>query len=1495
MDAFNDVYRPATRAGSLRTQQEVRQSSQTRQQLTSLLSAVQASLAELKVEVASARQLSCDATPPSVTKISRSASPGCHGTLVRCLSPTIGSQMSPDSSSVRTRDVDLLQVHHTVLSTWPPSIGKHHDAASQLQNMDSTGISAVDQSGYVATYKAECCPQEAADDVASKRFKCKLELEVKQHGDASADKAANQVGMGDLRVAMPQRLMMMERDLDSQAQMHALSQSKPSLPAELPRIACPTQPPTAVEGDDSCAQPESREHARQSQAHAHSLQRTVQELSLATQGVRQDAVDLADCLAYLGELREDVATLKNEMQLLQLNVQGSQVPKIFELLHKSDVERQAMRQQIVALHEAMKTAPKHDALCESVQACCMQVAAMQADLSSSQTSVQQVCALEQSMEQLQQYVQTDRASPCKEQTDMACRLKTQLQEMQTSQSAMQTANQQSLAESNRRIMEVQQIAERALDMSSAHPMAQRLELTNKQLTGVSKTTQELLQMHVATVEQLQNLTEKVELGSVQDKVTTIVATLQQHVDNLHNELQQSVDAQQASIQETNMRLKLVVEAQACTQQELLMLRGNLGTVCQELRTKQRIGMRCEMPKVDNLNRVHEDGQMFNQLNMPVISKAAVRAQDSLCLTETATTLVTAGKRLQQCNYEAATVRQAVSDKEDEHTQPSVASNMLENFAAAAERMDGMDFAVETLSIAIVNCQDSIKTLSLQFLGCHQDGTSNSKAESSESQRGLEQQASLTSQTVEQFNTECYSGPADPAGASRSSCKVENMSTELNTDGATTQWKPTQTGSQGLESSGVKPKISKPHADVGQLAERVDSINEAQLAEICEIDVLKGEVDVISSNIQLRADACSEMSTAIEKLQRSAGLQEQRINGIEKSVALLQDTSEARSCDSDCGNRIADLTQQLDLVGERLKNVLDDIDNQQQRAEHHQRNIDAQFAQLSIKVQQSMAEILVLRSSESGTHGGSKAVDPAIFNDEQATQLKQTMKQVSGADEKLSALSEMLVNNRAETAELREVLRALRSGQHQLADDLPKIQIALEERLDMLEERAPLAMDLRQLDAFFEKITNLSTSVDELRANVQNLESTFQSVEADRASSRNLMPSFNESDQEVTQPWQIELETRVGHIEESITLIQRRTQQFTDTQMDDQHLHEKASEDRVYMSNALNKIQVNMDRLQHEVEQMRVIEQQQSELTETVSRLEGHVKVMDSRIEDSAKLNELAVDKSTLDSLLAEVETAMDDIANEMDELKASCQHPVATVIPQVDMLTDQLKKQEQQIKTITHDFDELRVVIGDGSLKEMHLQLEALGQRFRGLADDVEELEVGLRDQKVQMKSSPLTPLPKRIQRLHESTADVPAAGESEVQHCEGCADGQEKLRGEVALPSAQLFARAKGVLTNGEPVVMMQYMCPNAHHMVSIETTESQSAGCSPDRSVDGQWPPPSKADCDSSLSSIGGDLRVMPVHMPGISPSNMQTNDLFVHYTPDEAEVSNTGTMLA
>lgn len=75
-----------------------------------------------------------------------------------------------------------------------------------------------------------------------------------------------------------------------------------------------------------------------------------------------------------------------------------------------------------------------------------------------------------------------------------------------------------------------------------------------------------------------------------------------------------------------------------------------------------------------------------------------------------------------------------------------------------------------------------------------------------------------------------------------------------------------------------------------------------------------------------------------------------------------------------------------------------------------------------------------------------------------------------------------------------------------------------------------------------------------------------------------------------------------------------------------------------------------------------------------------------------------------------------------------------------------------------------------------------------------------------------------------------------------------------------QPYAAVKDELLHGHPIVMMQYMRSDAN-ITSIETLPNSCPDECPQRSDDGQWCPLSKrADCSSSLSSIGGDLRVFP-----------------------------------
>lgn len=75
-------------------------------------------------------------------------------------------------------------------------------------------------------------------------------------------------------------------------------------------------------------------------------------------------------------------------------------------------------------------------------------------------------------------------------------------------------------------------------------------------------------------------------------------------------------------------------------------------------------------------------------------------------------------------------------------------------------------------------------------------------------------------------------------------------------------------------------------------------------------------------------------------------------------------------------------------------------------------------------------------------------------------------------------------------------------------------------------------------------------------------------------------------------------------------------------------------------------------------------------------------------------------------------------------------------------------------------------------------------------------------------------------------------------------------------------YSASKVALVDGQPIVMMQYMRPDASNVASIQTMHNGSPSPTRDRSVDGQWRPSFRSvDCDSSLSSIGGDLHVLPV----------------------------------
>lgn len=714
----------------------------------------------------------------------------------------------------------------------------------------------------------------------------------------------------------------------------------------------------------------------------------------------------------------------------------------------------------------------------------------------------------------------------------------------------------------------------------------------------------------------------------------------------------------------------------------------------------------------------------------------------------------------------------------------------------ANRMNEFQKVVDYLATTVLHCQTSFDTLSMQF--GHSDGQARLESQPNIhlGVQELQKQADTISDMVFRRGASCVSIVEQCAATQtidNSEARLEKYNKQVATSqvvhpavgtGFQENWirRPSccspvcesvclvqaqldvqATDTEQSNPDGMDTAVSGLHTKLAEIASYMHSIEQAQPAGKVEIDDLRAGLADTSLKMQACVEERSEAREAIDELKHILVLQKIQISGIQESVEVLQSSSQAHICNNACDSRVTEATEKLVLVNQDVSNMMGDMNNQQERAENYQRANDARVEDLSDAVQNTAAEVSTLRRLLDDCHGNSNGTDAVTFSRKQATQIRHTMKLVDGADEKLSALNEIIVNNKSETAELRQLLRALQSTQRQLADDLLHVRISLEERLDAMEEVSSHIKGDGQQDHVANRIDILGTRVDALRSDMQSIQLRIESTESIQAPQETTTECPSNSDGEEVESCHTELKRRIDLLEESMADI-RRTQQLAIEQFEQHSAHEDALGSQGDISNALAEVQINTYRLQHETENVRELMQQHCDMPDMMSQVTGTVKVMDAKINELVKMKEQAVDKSTLDSLLAEVEAAMDDIANELDDIKVANQTPIANILPRVDLLQDKLNQHDQQVKTIMREFEVWRDDAAHGSVKDMRSQLEALGQRFRILADDVEEIEAVLRVKALPTASTDLIPLSHRVEQLQKDLAASRASHGSIIQ-----------------------------------------------------------------------------------------------------------------------------------
>lgn len=565
-----------------------------------------------------------------------------------------------------------------------------------------------------------------------------------------------------------------------------------------------------------------------------------------------------------------------------------------------------------------------------------------------------------------------------------------------------------------------------------------------------------------------------------------------------------------------------------------------------------------------------------------------------------------------------------------------------------------------------------------------------------------------------------------------SCKALDLVQERSDNLSTNQHAP------GKSDSDIR--MTKLASTLDDLVKCIGTVKRAQVEQTQDIVDLRDELADLKIGLQADRVEMREPDEAVEQLLHDVELQKHQISAVQDTMKIMQDSLMKHSSDS-FERRLQNEAENIASVDQRLNDIVDDISSQQQRAENCQRLNDARVAELSATVTNAMAEMLTLRHLLDNLCDVKNEEGTAKLQQEQATQLKQTMQLVNGTDAKLSALNEMLLNNKSETAELREILRASQAAQYQLTDDLLSVRISMEERLDAIEEPAKCAQGFLQ-DDVMERVNAMAKGFVHLQTTVQNMQSTLNGLPTELQSQGSLQLT------QKLEHGERQAYKRIGSVQDSMAVLDVCTKQSGHEALQHVRLNDDATENQFDRVDFVE-LQNTVARLQHSFGDVQALMQKHSEMTDVVSQLEERANNVDSKLVDLAKMKELVVDKNTLDTVLAEVETAMDDIANELDEIKGGSHTSSNTSRPAADLVKDRLNQHDQQMKKLMHDFETLHSSISDISQNEFQLQLEALGQQVRVVGDDVKALEAGFQNESLCPSSKTFGILSDLVGQLH--------------------------------------------------------------------------------------------------------------------------------------------------
>lgn len=266
----------------------------------------------------------------------------------------------------------------------------------------------------------------------------------------------------------------------------------------------------------------------------------------------------------------------------------------------------------------------------------------------------------------------------------------------------------------------------------------------------------------------------------------------------------------------------------------------------------------------------------------------------------------------------------------------------------------------------------------------------------------------------------------------------------------------------------------------QLEQQQQIRQDAQMQQAA--DTLKA-IEDISGRVDLIEQRSGEQPQASAQDAQTGGLADvqQALHAVQNEVGCAQTlTNSTMEMQSKCMQDIADLSSQMEDIKGRLEQpgtataedlsvealraqlqeLTTDIESYQKRSENVQNGSNAKLQELSDAVaalrEQVGEHVVKLAAMEADAESRGAAASSEAT--EQRAHVDSALQLMEG---ELSALSEVIGNIKAESAELREIVGAERNMSSQLKDDILTDKIALEERLEEVEERMA-AVDLDQL-------------------------------------------------------------------------------------------------------------------------------------------------------------------------------------------------------------------------------------------------------------------------------------------------------------------------------------------------------------------------------------------------------------------------------------------------